>query len=81
MNLSVQVQFVNTDDYSLYILLIRWYMIYFCLCSLQVIEIDNQWLLEVAPHYYKAKDLQDNSNKKMPKALGATKEMTRFEES
>ncbi len=38
-------------------------------------------MLEVAPHYYKAKDLQDNSNKKMPKGKGATKEMTRFEET
>ncbi|XP_013406683.1 pre-mRNA-splicing factor ATP-dependent RNA helicase DHX16 [Lingula anatina] len=44
----------------------------------QVIEIENQWLLEVAPHYYKAKDLDDGSHKKMPKQTGKSKaEMTR----
>lgn len=36
----------------------------------EVIEIDSKWLLEVAPHYYKAKELEDSSNKKMPKNLG-----------
>lgn len=36
----------------------------------QVIEIENSWLLEVAPHYYKAKDLDDSSMKKMPKNTG-----------
>ena len=36
----------------------------------QVIEIENKWLLEVAPHYYKAKDIEDASSKKMPKARG-----------
>lgn len=36
----------------------------------QVIEIDNAWLLEVAPHYYKAKDLDDGTTKKMPKNTG-----------
>ena len=24
---------------------------------MKVIEIDNKWLLEVAPHYFKAKDI------------------------
>eukprot|EP00730_Choanoeca_flexa_P019311 TRINITY_DN9428_c0_g1_i1.p1 TRINITY_DN9428_c0_g1~~TRINITY_DN9428_c0_g1_i1.p1 ORF type:complete len:1047 (+),score=367.15 TRINITY_DN9428_c0_g1_i1:142-3282(+) len=33
----------------------------------QVIEIENTWLLEVAPHYYKPKDVADEQNKKMPK--------------
>ena len=33
---------------------------------LQVIEIENAWLLEVAPHYYKAKELEDASSRKMP---------------
>ena len=28
---------------------------------LQIIEIDHAWLLEVAPHYYKAKELEDVS--------------------
>lgn len=37
---------------------------------MQVIEIENSWLLEVAPHYYKAKDLDDSSTKKMPKNTG-----------
>lgn len=36
----------------------------------QVIEIQSMWLLEVAPHYYKAKELEDSSNKKMPKVVG-----------
>mgnify|MGYP002385766582 CR=1 FL=1 len=34
----------------------------------QVCEIESAWLLEVAPHYYKAKDVEDQSKKKMPKA-------------
>ncbi|CAD7086133.1 unnamed protein product [Hermetia illucens] len=36
----------------------------------QVIEIESKWLLEVAPHYYKAKELEDSTNKKMPKTAG-----------
>ncbi|KAG5882677.1 hypothetical protein JTB14_026088 [Gonioctena quinquepunctata] len=36
----------------------------------QVIEIESKWLLEVAPHYYKQKELEDSSNKKMPKVVG-----------
>ncbi|XP_064421843.1 pre-mRNA-splicing factor ATP-dependent RNA helicase DHX16 [Latimeria chalumnae] len=40
----------------------------------QVIEIDSAWLLEVAPHYYKSKELEDPSSKKMPKKLGKTRE-------
>ncbi|XP_013914342.1 PREDICTED: putative pre-mRNA-splicing factor ATP-dependent RNA helicase DHX16 [Thamnophis sirtalis] len=40
----------------------------------QVIEIDSSWLLEVAPHYYKAKELEDASTKKLPKKLGKTRE-------
>jgi pre-mRNA-splicing factor ATP-dependent RNA helicase DHX16 len=39
-----------------------------------VIEIRNDWLLEVAPHYYKAKELDDTSNKKMPKQRGKASE-------
>ena len=30
----------------------------------QTIEIESKWLVEVAPHYYKEKDIED---KKMPK--------------
>ncbi len=44
---------------------------------LQVIEIENAWLLEVAPHYYKAKELEDASSRKMPKNTGKSKEETR----
>ncbi|XP_061475135.1 pre-mRNA-splicing factor ATP-dependent RNA helicase DHX16 [Rhineura floridana] len=40
----------------------------------QVIEIDSAWLLEVAPHYYKAKELEDASSKKLPKKVGKTRE-------
>ncbi|XP_072331461.1 pre-mRNA-splicing factor ATP-dependent RNA helicase DHX16 [Scyliorhinus torazame] len=40
----------------------------------QVIEIDSGWLLEVAPHYYKSKELQDAASKKMPKKVGKARE-------
>lgn len=36
----------------------------------QTIEIESQWLLEVAPHYYKDKEIEDTTNKKMPKQIG-----------
>ncbi|XP_014219992.1 putative pre-mRNA-splicing factor ATP-dependent RNA helicase DHX16 [Copidosoma floridanum] len=36
----------------------------------QVTEIESKWLLEVAPHYYKPKELEDSTNKKMPKVAG-----------
>lgn len=41
----------------------------------QVLEIQPEWLLEVAPHYYKEKDLSDGDGKgvgqrKMPKTVG-----------
>ncbi|XP_059142711.1 pre-mRNA-splicing factor ATP-dependent RNA helicase DHX16-like [Physella acuta] len=39
----------------------------------QVIEIENLWLLEVAPHYYRSKDLEDGAGKKMPKKVGKAK--------
>uniref|UniRef100_A0A7N6AVD2 RNA helicase n=1 Tax=Anabas testudineus TaxID=64144 RepID=A0A7N6AVD2_ANATE len=40
----------------------------------KVIEIESSWLLEVAPHYYKSKELEDSSSKKMPRKQGKTKE-------
>ncbi|KAM4579651.1 pre-mRNA-splicing factor ATP-dependent RNA helicase DHX16 [Odontesthes bonariensis] len=40
----------------------------------QVIEIESGWLLEVAPHYYKSKELEDSSSKKMPRKQGKAKE-------
>ena len=36
----------------------------------QCIEIENTWLVEVAPHYYKEKDIEDTATKKMPKTAG-----------
>ncbi len=41
----------------------------------KVFEIENTWLLEVAPHYYKAKEIEDSISHKMPKKIGATKEI------
>ncbi|XP_032225192.1 pre-mRNA-splicing factor ATP-dependent RNA helicase DHX16 [Nematostella vectensis] len=43
----------------------------------QVIEIDNMWLLEVAPHYYKNKEVEDSSSRKMPKKAGVTGQQVR----
>uniref|UniRef100_A0A672MB28 Putative pre-mRNA-splicing factor ATP-dependent RNA helicase DHX16 n=1 Tax=Sinocyclocheilus grahami TaxID=75366 RepID=A0A672MB28_SINGR len=40
----------------------------------QVIEIESGWLLEVAPHYYKNKELEDGSSKKMPRKQGKARE-------
>ncbi|CAN9501670.1 unnamed protein product [Ophioblennius macclurei] len=40
----------------------------------QVVEVDSSWLLEVAPHYYKSKELEDSSSKKMPRKQGKSKE-------
>ncbi|KAK9309042.1 hypothetical protein QLX08_001221 [Tetragonisca angustula] len=39
----------------------------------QVTEIESKWLLEVAPHYYKPKELEDSTNKKMPKVAGRSR--------
>lgn len=36
----------------------------------QVIEIKPEWLVEIAPHYIKKKEIEDNSNKKLPKGAG-----------
>ena len=36
----------------------------------QIIEIEPEWLLEVAPHYYKPTDVTDDSKKKLPKTVG-----------
>ncbi|CAI2328535.1 unnamed protein product [Caenorhabditis sp. 36 PRJEB53466] len=41
-------------------------------------EIESAWLLEVAPHYYKGRELEDPTNKKMPKQRGkSAKELER----
>ena len=34
------------------------------------IPIKSQWLVEIAPHFYKAKELEDSTTRKMPKAVG-----------
>ena len=36
----------------------------------QVSEIKPEWLVEIAPHYYKMKDIEDGTSKKMPKGKG-----------
>jgi pre-mRNA-splicing factor ATP-dependent RNA helicase DHX16 len=36
----------------------------------QVIEIKPDWLVEIAPHYYKVKDVEDAAGHKMPKGKG-----------
>lgn len=40
----------------------------------QVLEIDSAWLLEVAPHYYQAKELEDSGARKMPKKVGKSRQ-------
>jgi pre-mRNA-splicing factor ATP-dependent RNA helicase DHX16 len=41
-------------------------------------EIKPQWLMEVAPHYFKPADLEQlaTGDKKMPKAVGASSSNT-----
>ncbi len=36
----------------------------------QIVEIKSEWLVEIAPHYYKKKDVEDDAGKRMPKVLG-----------
>ncbi|KAI8802521.1 putative pre-mRNA-splicing factor ATP-dependent RNA helicase DHX16 [Cladochytrium replicatum] len=43
----------------------------------QVIEIQSEWLLEVAPHYYKKADVEDEPSKKLPKNKGKRAEILR----
>jgi pre-mRNA-splicing factor ATP-dependent RNA helicase DHX16 len=38
-----------------------------------VTDIESKWLLEVAPHYYKPRELEDSTNKKMPKMTGKSR--------
>jgi pre-mRNA-splicing factor ATP-dependent RNA helicase DHX16 len=38
-----------------------------------VAPIKAEWLVEIAPHYYEPKELEDSRNKKMPKAVPAKK--------
>jgi pre-mRNA-splicing factor ATP-dependent RNA helicase DHX16 len=36
----------------------------------QVIEIKPEWLVEIAPHYYKRKEIEDGAGAKMPVGKG-----------
>ncbi|KAF9075987.1 pre-mRNA splicing factor [Rhodocollybia butyracea] len=47
----------------------------------QIMEIKPNWLLEVAPHYFKPADLEQlaSGDKKMPKAVGASSSTSRTE--
>jgi pre-mRNA-splicing factor ATP-dependent RNA helicase DHX16 len=40
----------------------------------QVTEIKPEWLVEIAPHYYKKKDIEAGGTMKMPKAIGKVKD-------
>ncbi|KAG0720596.1 Pre-mRNA-splicing factor ATP-dependent RNA helicase DHX16 [Chionoecetes opilio] len=44
-----------------------------------VVVIDGKWLLEVAPHYYRDSEIQDQASKKMPKVKGKAREELRKE--
>ena len=35
-----------------------------------VTTIKGEWLVEIAPHYYQAKDIEDSTAKKLPKQTG-----------
>ena len=36
----------------------------------QIVEIKPEWLCEIAPHYYKKTDVEDDAGKKLPKMAG-----------
>ncbi|KAH1235411.1 hypothetical protein AAZX31_08G000300 [Glycine max] len=36
----------------------------------QVTELKPEWLVEIAPHYYQLKDVEDSYSKKMPRGAG-----------
>ncbi|VVA92575.1 unnamed protein product [Arabis nemorensis] len=36
----------------------------------QVTELTPNWLVEIAPHYYQLKDVEDGASKRLPKATG-----------
>eukprot|EP00771_Trimastix_marina_P002999 gnl/Trimastix_PCT/4180.p1 GENE.gnl/Trimastix_PCT/4180~~gnl/Trimastix_PCT/4180.p1 ORF type:complete len:1060 (-),score=248.51 gnl/Trimastix_PCT/4180:118-3297(-) len=44
-----------------------------------IIEIDPQWLTEVAPHYYKPRDIEDPQAKKMPRGQGRSSKQNQVE--
>ncbi|KAM6993486.1 LOW QUALITY PROTEIN: pre-mRNA-splicing factor ATP-dependent RNA helicase DHX16 [Passerculus sandwichensis] len=73
-----QPVFIHPNS-ALFSLQPRWVLYHELVCTSkefmrQVIEIDSSWLLEVAPHYYQAKELEDGSGRKMPKKAGKSRE-------
>lgn len=36
----------------------------------QVIELKPEWLIEIAPHFYQMKDVEDAATKKLPRGKG-----------
>lgn len=40
----------------------------------QVTELKPEWLVEIAPHYYQLKDVEDPTSKKMPRGAGRAKD-------
>ncbi|KAL2346542.1 hypothetical protein Fmac_000542 [Flemingia macrophylla] len=40
----------------------------------QVTELKPEWLVEIAPHYYQLKDVEDSSSKKLPRGAGRAQE-------
>ncbi|BAT79705.1 hypothetical protein VIGAN_02262800 [Vigna angularis var. angularis] len=40
----------------------------------QVTELKPEWLVEIAPHYYQLKDVEDSYSKKMPRGAGRVQE-------
>ncbi|XP_070683203.1 pre-mRNA-splicing factor ATP-dependent RNA helicase DEAH1-like isoform X1 [Malus domestica] len=40
----------------------------------QVTELKPEWLVEIAPHYYQLKDVEDSLSKKMPRGEGRAQE-------
>ncbi|KAM0982750.1 hypothetical protein ACFX2A_015919 [Malus domestica] len=38
--------------------------------QLSVTELKREWLVEIAPHYYQLKDVEDSTSKKMPRGEG-----------
>ena len=46
----------------------------------QVMEIQSSWLKEVAPHFFRKEDLQDENKKKMPKMSRVQREQQKQQE-
>ena len=42
----------------------------------QVIQIEPEWLVEIAPHYFKQREIEDDSKKKLPKGKGLSSTAT-----